>query len=115
MSAMKKVLLLDNRPDRRARWKGVIERIGTWVIDSRSEIDRADYETSGFDVVVVHAGNKESGPIEEGWNSSNMRVLIFSGGFSQPVAVSDGVTYASERFLDEGKNLIRTLQRLETE
>ena len=112
---MHKILLLDVRSERRERLRKVMEQAESIEVDARSAIDRAAYESGEFEVAVVHYGNKEGPFIEYGWGSGGMKVVLFSGGFTQPVAESEGTIYASASYLEEGENLKNLIERLVVE
>lgn len=106
------VLLLDIRNDRRNRLEQALKSVDWLRVDSKPKIDRSTYEASNFDIAVVHYGNREGPLIEDGWESKDTKVIIFSGGFTQPVAESEGTVYARASYLEEGDNLTTLLERV---
>lgn len=109
---MTTVLLIDVNEVRREKLRKALESCSTVQVnvDDRSTIDQATYEAGGFDLAVVHYGNDE-GPFIEGiWKLNNARLVLFSGGFSQPFAISNGTAYAKASHLETNEGVTKLIK-----
>ena len=102
---MIKVLALDYRPERREKLASMLVRYGSIRVDAKDRLTRDQYEGGDYDIAVIHYGNVEGPHIEEGWESPDTKVILFSGHFRQPLAETDDVLYVSARFIEDEDNL----------
>lgn len=99
-SQKKKVLLLDIRDQRRKRIEYSLMQDTSLILDSRSEISQDTYETADYDLVLAHQGNDEGGDIEDGWDSTNKQVVLYSGGLTDDSKAVKGRIYLRASYLE---------------
>jgi hypothetical protein len=112
MHKFPRVLILDERDERRERLANMASRFGCLRIDPLAMIPREEFESGIYDMALVHYNNDEGPFIEEGWMSPNTQIVLFSGGFREPFTEEDGIFYVSARFIEDEVNLKRVLERV---
>jgi hypothetical protein len=109
-----KILLLDNNKERLHNSELLIRCCGDYRVCSRLSVNQHDYESSNYDVIFAHLGNKE---VEESiadldWDSGDAVVIIFSGGFSDSKDKDEGIWYVSAAYMESEENICTLLKEV---
>ncbi|MFC1695222.1 hypothetical protein ACFL1C_03750 [Pseudomonadota bacterium] len=107
-----KLLILDERSDRRERLAMMASRFGCIRVDPLGEIGREDFEKGAYDVAFVHYNNKEGMDIEDVWVSPGTKIVFFSGGFDMDIDEDEGFIYVKDQIIQNEGNLKQILQRV---
>jgi len=110
----KKILIVDNNSGGRLEKLEALcsECLPLAHIYAVPSINRQNYISGQYDLVLAHEGNHESADIEEGWDSPDTRIILFSGGNSQPLSDFDGIYYAKDTYLTDKNNLNNLLNKI---
>ena len=82
-----KIAIIDNNNGRRKKLvKKALEGIDASTIFASAEITQCEFETSEFDIALVHENNPEGKKLlREHWDAKNIRLIFFSGGMEMPI------------------------------
>ena len=110
-----KILLIDNNNMRLRDSTSLMQCCGDFCINPKLTVSQNDYESSSYDVVFAHYGNKEVRDYiaDDDWNSNGAIVVIFSGSLSKDKHVDDyGTWWVSASYLEKKENICAIFQEV---
>ena len=94
-----KIVIVDNDCARRAEIVQSLDGVNNNTVFDFKEISQSNFENGEFDVALLHQNNPEAGMLlNEIWESKDVRLIFFSGGYSQAISRDDEdeLVYVSE-------------------
>lgn len=93
-----KIAIIDKNNGRRKKLvKKALEGIDASTIFASAEITQCEFETSEFDIALVHENNPEGKKLLlEHWDAKNIRLIFFSGGYSEAISRDEDLVFVSE-------------------
>jgi hypothetical protein len=92
-----KVAVIDNYNARRADLVENLDGVETNTVFDFAEITRSEFENGEFDVALVHESNPEAASLlNEAWESKDVRLIFFSGGYSEAISKDDDLIFVSQ-------------------
>jgi len=110
-----KILLIDNNSMRLRGSTSLMQCCGDFCIDPKSTVSQNDYESSSYDVVFAHYGNKEVRDYiaDDDWSSNGAVIIVFSGSLSKDKQMDDyGVWWVSASYLEKKENICTLLSEV---